>query len=82
MKRDENTIGHSFEVWQTGPIGPFLESPQGTRCVASFLYFQEALDYLTYATARGAEVFIRSSSVSGIWSARPSMMRKPHQLLA
>lgn len=55
-----NALGHSFEVWATGKVGPFLESPEGSELVASFSYFQEALDYRDYARARGVAAVVRT----------------------
>ena len=64
----KNALGHGYEAWATGRLGPFIESPEGSRCVASFDYFQEALDYRDYGNSRGTRIVVRclhTRSVAG-----------------
>lgn len=63
-----NDIGHSYEVWceREAEFGDGAHS----ELVASFRYFQEALDYRDYAGERGVMAVARSVELGAAYPYR------------
>jgi hypothetical protein len=64
---------HQFEVWSQDTV---RERP-ATIKVASFQYFQEALDFLEYCNKRGASVILRTTYDGSKWTAKRYPAEQP-----
>ena len=70
-RKGENAIGHTYEVWaEIGQEWPDAVTPRQTALVASFMYFQEALDYRDYAAGKGVFSVVRSHYPAAVYPAR------------
>lgn len=65
-----NKIGHGYEVWAVDGI-----AWPASKCVASFVYFQEALDYREYATKGGVYAVVRCLGTKSASEPKPDCRR-------